>query len=480
MSKRPSPRRGTRQGAAASESADAAELTLQYFHLKFNAARQLAPRLTGSLPDTFEHISLEARLEYAGEVAPGDAVTFVDRQDAPKARLQWLRTLHTRAVELSMVHSNRHQRYMTRIRVANGLKVGISAVLGALLLILNDSFADVLPTIGVVMGTLYVLAACTSRLSGFEDLAKQHLVCEKSFRELATDISAFFVSLGKQAKAQASDISLQDPSASEAGPLPNAPPTVPEDQEVPAKPYGRLPSLSGGGSTPGTLALRTVNRYSPLSEVGTESEYRLAVPSATVLNSESHDPEGINLQLQDWYRSALEYSFAHNLMAGAYQKQAQVIAYVTVSLVGLAEALLLHTLWLPPAYFGVIPGGLFLLITCMDAYLALIGVELHIQRHEAAAKSFDWLQSQMEEALICHPKDGEVDSLFALIEKYKAEVISSPPLTRRFLESWTNEEKEPIFEALLGESAGDNASLRWADEVMQSLEEEDGEEEEGA
>lgn len=102
--------------------------------------------------------------------------------------------------------------------------------------------------------------------------------------------------------AEASDISLQDPSASEAGPLPNAPPTVPEDQEVPAKPYGRLPSLSGGGSTPGTLALRTVNRYSPLSEVGTESEYRLAVPSATVLNSESHDPEGINLQLQDWYR----------------------------------------------------------------------------------------------------------------------------------------------------------------------------------
>lgn len=89
MSKRPSPRRGTRQGAAASESADAAELTLQYFHLKFNAARQLAPRLTGSLPDTFEHISLEARLEYAGEVAPGDAVTFVDRQDAPKAR--WVR-----------------------------------------------------------------------------------------------------------------------------------------------------------------------------------------------------------------------------------------------------------------------------------------------------------------------------------------------------------------------------------------------------
>eukprot|EP00873_Tetraselmis_striata_P042560 jgi/Tetstr1/462824/TSEL_007774.t1 len=184
-------------------------------------------------------------------------------------------------------------------------------------------------------------------------------------------------------------------------------------------------------------------------------------------------------------------------MACLTRRGGQVIAYVTVSLVGLAEALLLHTLWLPPAYFGVIPGGLFLLITCMDAYLALIGVELHIQRHEAAAKSFDWLQSQMEEALICHPKDGEVDSLFALIEKYKAEVIrwgsastreiqhapladARRPLTRRFLESWTNEEKEPIFEALLGESAGDNASLRWADEVMQSLEEEDGEEEEGA
>lgn len=74
-------------------------------------------------------------------------------------------------------------------------------------------------------------------------------------------------------------------------------------------------------------------------------------------------------------------------MACLTRRGGQVIAYVTVSLVGLAEALLLHTLWLPPAYFGVIPGGLFLLITCMDAYLALIGVELHIQVRTPSAVS---------------------------------------------------------------------------------------------
>jgi hypothetical protein len=101
-------------------------------------------------------------------------------------------------VELSVVHGLKYQHYMRGIKVANGAKVAVSALLGALLLILNDSLSNVVPTLGIGMGTLYMLAACVSRFSGFEQLARHHLACQKSFRELATEISSFLVSLAKQ------------------------------------------------------------------------------------------------------------------------------------------------------------------------------------------------------------------------------------------------------------------------------------------
>jgi acyl-ACP thioesterase len=38
------------------------------------------------MPERLDHIGMEARLEYASEVAPGEEMTFVDGRDAPKAR----------------------------------------------------------------------------------------------------------------------------------------------------------------------------------------------------------------------------------------------------------------------------------------------------------------------------------------------------------------------------------------------------------
>jgi hypothetical protein len=125
--------------------------------------------------------------------------------------------------------------------------------------------------------------------------------------------------------AEASDISLHDPTLEPV--LPNSPETVPEVEEDDSEEeegatyrsadannaglvvelphmkgrYGRLPSLSGGGSAQAAALQAKAARYGVASEA--ESEFLTAASAAnTTLNNDASDPEGINMQLQDWYR----------------------------------------------------------------------------------------------------------------------------------------------------------------------------------
>ena len=95
-----------------------------------------------------------------------------------------------------MHYSEQYRKAMLMIKASSVARICLSSIV-TIFLLMNEPFGEWLPFVGIFFSFLYIASVCGPYLARWEDLAQKHLRSEKMFGELATDISAYFVSLGK-------------------------------------------------------------------------------------------------------------------------------------------------------------------------------------------------------------------------------------------------------------------------------------------